>query len=181
MHFDNGLGESPARFDSPRTPEEAVVGLLISAGRRMRTRQPGDELEPSCFPLARHLMHRGSVRVSDLAALTELDASTVSRHVKMLEQRGIVERQPDPEDGRASLVRLSDAGHAAIEGAFSRRFDRIKAALEPWSQPDRDALQRLLSRLAADLREADQHEQREQHAQHSNDHAAQLTETGSSR
>jgi DNA-binding MarR family transcriptional regulator len=143
------------RFTSPRTAEEAVVGLLISAGRRLRTRHPEDEVEPSCFPLARHLMDSEGMRVSDLAALVELDTSTVSRHVKMLEEHRIIERGPDPEDGRASLVRLSDEGRASMQAAFERRFERIKSVLEPWSEADRSDLQRLLTRLAEDLRAAD--------------------------
>ncbi|MGH3444583.1 MAG: MarR family winged helix-turn-helix transcriptional regulator [Nocardioidaceae bacterium] len=150
----------PETFDEPRTAEEAVVGLLIQAGRRLRTRHPDDEVEPSCFPLAKHLMTGEGMRVSDLAERVELDQSTVSRHVKMLEENGIVERAPDPDDGRASLVRLSTAGRATVRATFERRFQRIKNVLEPWSQADRADLQRLLTRLAADLGAADDHEVR---------------------
>ncbi len=140
--------------EEPQSPEEAVIGLLMQAGRRLRTRHPEDQVDPSTFPLAKQLMCHDGMRLSDLAAKVELDASTVSRQIKQLEDKGLVERTADPDDGRASLIQLSPAGHRTMQAAFHRRFERIKAVLEPWSQQDKDLLQELLSRLAADLREA---------------------------
>ncbi|MEJ7691289.1 MAG: MarR family transcriptional regulator [Nocardioidaceae bacterium] len=141
-------------FETPSSPEESVIGLLMQAGRRLRTRHPEDEVDPSCFPLAKRLMCGDAMRVSDLAGQVELDTSTVSRQIKQLEYKGFLERTSDPDDGRASLVRLTDHGRATMEAAFRRRRERIKAALDPWSERDRDQLQKLLTRLAADLRVA---------------------------
>jgi DNA-binding MarR family transcriptional regulator len=128
--------------------------LLMQAGRRLRTRHPEDEVDPSTFPLAKLLMCHDALRVSDIAARLELDASTVSRQIKQLEDKAIVERTADPADGRASLVQLSGAGRTTIQSAFRRRYQRIKTVLEPWSDDDRAQLQRLLTRLATDLGEA---------------------------
>jgi DNA-binding MarR family transcriptional regulator len=155
----SGPASGPVHGDVPSSPEEAVIGLLMQAGRRLRTRHPEDAVEPSCFPLAKHLMRNDAMRVSDLAAMVELDTSTVSRQIKTLEDKGIVERTGDPADGRASLVRLSGLGRTAMQAAFQRRFERIKTVLEPWSQRDRDELQLLLTRLAADLRKSHEHEE----------------------
>lgn len=130
----------------------------MQAGRRLRTRHPEDHVEPSCFPLAKLLFH-DELRVSDLAARVELDTSTVSRQIRMLEDRGLVERTADPADGRASIVRLTDQGRQTLRAALQRRFDRIRGVLEPWSQRDRSELQRLLTRLAADLRAANDNEE----------------------
>lgn len=131
-----------------------MIGLLMQAGRRLRTRHPGDEVDPSTFPLAKQLMCHEAMRVTDLAAKVWLDASTVSRQIKQLEDKGIIERTADPADGRASLVKLSDEGRALMQAAFHRRFERIKDVLGPWSERDRSALQSLLTRLADDLRSA---------------------------
>jgi DNA-binding MarR family transcriptional regulator len=138
----------------PQSPEEAVIALLMQAGRRLRTRHPLDQIDPSSLPLAKQLLGTDAMRVSDLASCVELDTSTVSRQIKQLEDKGIVERTADPGDGRASLVRLSESGRATVIAGFRRRFDRIKAALEPWSDADRAQLQTLLTRLATDLRDA---------------------------
>lgn len=136
---------------SPQSPEEAVITLVMEASRRFRSRHPEDEVDPSSFPLAKQLMCHDAMRVSDLATRLGLDASTVSRQIKHLEDKGMVERTPDPADGRASLVQISSAGQASMQAAFRRRYERIKTALEPWTDADRDRLQALLTRLAADL------------------------------
>ena len=128
--------------------------LLMQAGRRLRTRHPEDLVDPSTFPLAKQLMWVEAMRVSDLAANIGLDASTVSRQIKQLEAVGVIERTPDPADGRASLVRLSTRGRATMQAAFQRRFKRIQEVLEPWNAKDRAHLQDLLTRLAADLASA---------------------------
>jgi DNA-binding MarR family transcriptional regulator len=140
--------------ETPSSPEEAVIGLLMQAGRRLRTRHPDDQVDPSTFPLAKQLLCHDAMRVSDLAAKVGLDASTVSRQIKQLEDKSIVERTHDPADGRASLVKLSDEGRATMQEAFRRRFERIKDVLGPWSDRDRYELQSLLTRLADDLRSA---------------------------
>jgi DNA-binding MarR family transcriptional regulator len=138
----------------PATAEEAVVGLLMQAGRKLRTRHPEDQVDPSTFPLAKMLMCHREMRVSDLATKVELDASTVSRQIKQLEDRLLVERTADPADGRASLVRLTPLGEEQIQAAMRRRFLRIKSALDSWDDADKDALRILLNRLANDLRDA---------------------------
>jgi DNA-binding MarR family transcriptional regulator len=146
--------QSKRDLDDPATPEEAVVRLLMQAGRKLRTRHPEDEVDPSTFPLVRALRCHDAMRVSDLAIAVELDASTVSRQIKQLEDKNIVERTTDPADGRASLVRLTGYGEEHMRAAFHRRFLRIKNALDPWSDADRQQLKTLLTRLAHDLRDA---------------------------
>lgn len=145
--------ESHPTTDLPASPEESVMGLLMQLGRMLRTRYPEDAVEPSCFPLAKPLL-RGPLRISDLANRCGLDTSTVSRHIKLLEDRGIVSRKPDTDDGRASLVSFTQEGSELIRAAFRRRMERIGAVLEPWSDSDRSKLRTLLVRLAADLRQA---------------------------
>jgi DNA-binding MarR family transcriptional regulator len=148
------MQQNSAMIEAPATPEEAVVGLLMQAGRKLRTRHPGDQVDPSTFPLAKMLICHKEMRVSDLAAKVELDASTVSRQIKQLEDKGLVERTADPADGRASLVRLTSQGEDTMHAAFQRRFQRIKDALAPWSETDRHHLMIMLNRLASDLRDA---------------------------
>lgn len=141
---------------TPNSPEQAVIFLLMQAGKRLNTRHPEDSVDPSSFPLAKQLMGVEAMRVSDLAATIGLDTSTVSRQIKQLEGLGILERTTDPADGRASLVRLSDTGRNTMQTAFARRYKRIQAVLEPWSDADRARLQTLLTRLAADLASANE-------------------------
>jgi DNA-binding MarR family transcriptional regulator len=149
---------SPEGFTAPTSPEQAVLFLLMQAGRRLRTRLADDLVEPTCFPLIKELMGTEAMRVSDVAASIGLDTSTVSRQIKQLEGAGILERTTDPADGRASLVRLTDTGRSTMRAAFERRFQRLRAVLQHWSDDDRAQLQSLLTRLAADLASANERE-----------------------
>jgi DNA-binding MarR family transcriptional regulator len=60
---------------------------------------------------------RRRLRMQDLAARTVLSRSRVSRLVDELVERALVDRQPDPTDGRASFAHLTAAGRAALRAA----------------------------------------------------------------
>lgn len=53
----------------------------------------------------------GSLSNRELAAQLQLDASTLSRTIDQLDLKGLVQRRPDPADGRAILLELSDRGN----------------------------------------------------------------------
>jgi DNA-binding MarR family transcriptional regulator len=124
---------------------------LLGIGRLMRQRVQGETLDTGSFWLLKALSASGPLRVTDLAACANLDASTVSRHVAQLHSSGLIERTPDPVDGRAQRVKLSDAGAHRIEAALRARRVRLEKALESWDPHDLDQLDRLLTRFAADV------------------------------
>jgi DNA-binding MarR family transcriptional regulator len=70
--------------------------------------------------------------VTDLARVLGVTQQAASKQVADLERRGLVRRRDDPEDGRARLVELSDAGRLAVEAASGSRratADEVAAAL----------------------------------------------------
>jgi DNA-binding MarR family transcriptional regulator len=84
-----------------------------------------------------------------------LDASTVSRHVRQLEERGLVSRTGDPDDRRASRVEVTELGGKALAASFEHRKQLIGQAITSWSDRDRHTLQRLASRFVDDLNAVD--------------------------
>ncbi len=54
-------------------------------------------------------------RLTDLAASADMSLSAMAELVDSLEQLGYVERRPDPRDGRAKLVCLTDTGWRAMQ------------------------------------------------------------------
>lgn len=123
---------------------------LARLGRRMRQRHPGEELDFGAILLMKSLLH-GPMRLSSLAGTLDLDASTVSRHVRHLEERGLLERSSDPEDGRASRVGLSALGRQRLEAGAERRRAFVGALLVDWPPEDREHLRLLLNRLLDEL------------------------------
>jgi len=138
-------------YDEPATAEEAVMVTLALLGRRMRARLPGEELDFAAILLLKALMHGGPMRLSALAASLDLDASTVSRQVRHLEDRGLLERTSDPDDGRASRITLSERGRVRLEAGARRRRAMVAQLLEHWPDRDREQLRVLLNRLLDDL------------------------------
>jgi DNA-binding MarR family transcriptional regulator len=52
-------------------------------------------------------------RLTDLAERAHMTKQSVGEVASDLEQRGYVERVPDPSDGRAKIIRLTERGHNA--------------------------------------------------------------------
>lgn len=135
----------------PATAEDALAQLMMTVGRRFRARLDGDTVDPSQAALLYTLKTRGSLRLGDIADAMKLDASTVSRHVQQLADRGFVERGPDPEDGRASIITLTDDGRAGLKSSFEQRRAILAEAIADWDDDEREQLRIQLSRLATAL------------------------------
>jgi DNA-binding MarR family transcriptional regulator len=140
--------EHPA---APETVEDALMSLMMALGRRVRHRQPGDTVDFSAFPILKVLSHQGPMRLSALAHVLSLDASTVSRHARQLEDRGLLERTHDPDDRRASRVAVSQRGQDCLVKVFETRRELITHSLDGLSGTERDTLRDLLTRLIANL------------------------------
>lgn len=91
------------------------------------------------------------VRVSELAESVDLDLSTVSRQVRDLVAGGLVDKAPDPDDGRASLLSLTAYGAAVLEAVSEGRREVLAEAIADWTDEERDELARSLLRLNAGL------------------------------
>ena len=107
----------------------------------------GEGVEWAAYGLLFQLVGTGPQRSSTLAETACVDPSTVSRQVAQLVKAGLVERQSDPEDGRASLLVATDAGRAVYQAKQEHRERMFARVLDGWSPADVEALTTLLSRL----------------------------------
>ncbi len=101
--------------------------------------------------LLRQLALTPGIRVADLADGCGLDASTASRHVRTLEDAGLLTRSGDPDDRRATSLSLTPAGREALDAGLRVRADLVHRATSHWSATERGHLAGLLSRLAEDV------------------------------
>jgi DNA-binding MarR family transcriptional regulator len=93
------------------------------------------------------LLRHGSLRPGALAEHLRIAPRSATEVVDDLQERGLVARTPDPDDRRATLVSLTDAGRAAsaaIAAARRQAAERFFAGLEA---ADRAELTRILRRL----------------------------------
>ncbi|MHB1058841.1 MAG: MarR family winged helix-turn-helix transcriptional regulator [Rhodanobacter sp.] len=90
----------------------------------------------------------GPMTLRDLADAMSTDAPAATVAINDLENRGLVERCPHPEDRRAKLVSITPAGRGVI-AATRRVVDEAPPALQSLSATDIKALQRILGKIAA--------------------------------
>jgi DNA-binding MarR family transcriptional regulator len=91
------------------------------------------------------------ITMAELAAIMRVRPSTASKTVARLVALGLVERQPEPEDGRLVRVRLTEKGKR-VSVAIERVWDEVEAELlETFDAKERKRLRKSLRRLAKNL------------------------------
>ena len=88
--------------------------------------------EFSALMLLFPLRFLGPMRVTDLAEAKQADPSTISRQAAQLVKAGLVRRESDPEDGRASRLAITDAGLTACRKLHDAREAFLAEVLSSW-------------------------------------------------
>jgi DNA-binding MarR family transcriptional regulator len=133
--------------DTTRIEQQLTI-LLRRTQRIHFTTATGEvELDRSGYGIMCRLHDEGAQRLSSLAQAFGLDPSTITRQVQALEANGLVLRQVDPTDRRASLLDLSEEGRELLTETRERRRAWLQAALDDWSAHDLEELGRLLEKF----------------------------------
>jgi DNA-binding MarR family transcriptional regulator len=122
----------------PAASERTALDLVIALHRLTRSlRQAGaaPTVAPTQLVVLAALRMNGPSRISEIAAQVPCSQPTATSVVAALDERGLVHRAPDPEDGRAVRVELSAAGAEVLSsvahgeaGELARRLARLPAA-----------------------------------------------------
>jgi DNA-binding MarR family transcriptional regulator len=143
--------------DVPRRLNAVVMHL----SRALRDRTPG-LLGPEHQSALTAVVVGGTVRIGDLARREAVTPPAMTKTVAALEQRGLVRRAPDPQDGRAVRVIATLAGKRLVLRGRDSRITRIRAALSRLDAVDHgrleaaiDALERLVTEVAGQSDQAD--------------------------
>ncbi len=118
----------------------------------------GESIDRAGYWLMVRLSGQAPVRLSELAGTVELDLSTVSRQMRDLVACGLVDKVPDPVDGRASLLSLSRRGWAVLESVSEARRQALAEVINAWSDEERTELTSGLRRLEDGLHRAHEHQ-----------------------
>lgn len=136
------------------TELDGEIGVMVRRIRRViadhaRTVHP--DLQSASYLLLGYLANNGPQRGSVVADQLGIDKGAVSRQAQHLEDLGLLDRSPDPDDGRASLLAASPRAVAALAEVRARRWATIDERLAGWSDADLAAFVRLLGRYNASL------------------------------
>ncbi len=129
-----------------------ALGLLLRRSTRTNlharlTEGLGEAVDDLTYPVLSGLARTGPLSAADLGREIGLDRTTVTRRADRLERTGLLERRPDPADGRATLLALTDDGHATVAVTRRRLAADIETALAGWPPEDARTFARLLRRF----------------------------------
>lgn len=134
-----------------RTAVEEAARLrvvLLRFYRQVRSHS-GHDITPSQSSALSRIEQCGPLRLGALAEAEGTTPATLSRLIDGLAGRGLIERLPDPCDGRASLIQLSPQGGALLAELRSRSTAALRAALSCLSDEQRAVLAGALPVLEA--------------------------------
>ncbi len=145
----------PAAASEVATDRAALAArlrlVLMRSARRLR-QEGGGELTPSQTAALATLHRHGPLAPSELADREQVKRPTAARVIARLEEEGLVERAPHPEDGRSTLVAVTAHGEQVLLAARARRTAFLHERLDALAPDDVEALARaadVLERLLA--------------------------------
>lgn len=116
--------------------------------RQLRGLATDGDLTPSQTAVLIRLWKEGASSASALAGAEKIRPQSMATIVAALEQRGLVERAPDPEDGRRQLVSLTTTGRRRADSDRREREEWLARAIhERYSERERRVILEALTLL----------------------------------
>jgi len=135
------------RHDPAPADGDLAGRLALAVGRlNRRIRSSTGGLSHGQLSALSTIVRSGPLRPSEISAIEVVAAPTITRLVSDLEGRGLVTRQPDPDDGRSFFVTGTETG---IELLSRARSDRARAVAAILADLDDDQVEQLRSAIAA--------------------------------
>ena len=126
--------------------------LRLALGQLMRRLRAEHRFPISHGAVLGRLDREGPQSVSDLATKERIRPQSMAQTVSDLESDGLVQRTPDPDDGRRALVSLTEHGNDTLQAERRNREGWLARAIDDDLSPEeqrtlREAVE-LLRRLA---------------------------------
>jgi DNA-binding MarR family transcriptional regulator len=149
-------------MNTSHTTAQALLSTLPLVHRLMIVELKQENGEDTTMPQFRVLSYlsESPLTVSDIARLRRVSFQSAGELVQTLVERGWIERIPDPNDRRQSLLHLTSEGKHAYERAQSHMVERLSGLLDSLSQGEQNMIQgamRLLQTLLASEEHDDRH------------------------
>ena len=133
------------KVDTTLTDAAARLRLgIVRTARRLRQEAAGEAglLTPTSTAALATIERHGPLTPSEIAELERVKRPTVTRTLGCLEREGLVERTPDPSDGRSSLVSVNAAGRERLRRLRGRKNAYLAKRMRDLPAEDIAALER---------------------------------------
>ncbi|MFI6265849.1 MarR family winged helix-turn-helix transcriptional regulator [Micromonospora sp. NPDC051006] len=128
--------------------------LLIALPARLgRDLARNSGLSPADYEVLSTLSEKPNRRwaLKDLAAKMEWSRSRLSHHAARMQGRGLIDKEPDPQDARGCILHLTDDGFRVLEDAAPHHVVSVRSRFLDHLNPDELEVLRKLSTRIADL------------------------------
>jgi DNA-binding MarR family transcriptional regulator len=133
--------------DEDESLAESFWGVAAALRRRSRETLAPWDIAPSHSRALGVLANHGVMRLSELSDHLRIAARSTTEVVDALEERGLIERRPDPHDRRATLVALTAEGVRVSDTIRAARAEDAEQFFSRLSEADRRHLYRILRKL----------------------------------
>lgn len=110
-------------------------------------------ISQSRLELLHQLYEVNEISQSALQKEVNIDSAAVTRHLKQLEEKGMVMRRKNPEDNRVTFVRLTDEGRNRIKDYREGKQIFISKVLMDFTDEERTKLSDMLTRIQNNIEE----------------------------
>jgi DNA-binding MarR family transcriptional regulator len=149
---------TPNAKDTPLTDAAAQLRLgIVRTARRLRQEAAAEAtgLTPTSTSALATIERHGPLTPSELAKLERVRRPTVTRTLGCLEREGLVERTPDPADGRSALVSVNGAGRERLRRLRGRKNAYLARRMRDMPAADVEVLERAAEILEGMLESED--------------------------
>jgi DNA-binding MarR family transcriptional regulator len=152
------MAGKPERSSLIQTLDEAINAFnrdgRLSRQRAIRRgrRLTGLDWTYSALLIMEEMKESRTLRMTELADLIGATPPTITKLVKDLEGQGLVSRVPDEQDGRASILSLTEEGRRMAESIGGQRIADLHQVITEWSDDDLERFITLFERLRTDMR-----------------------------
>jgi DNA-binding MarR family transcriptional regulator len=126
----------------------ADLRLAVTRLARLLRQRAETGITPSMLSALASIERLGPVTIGRVALAEQVQPPTMTVIVGRLEGDGLVAREPDPEDRRAALVRVTPDGRRLLERSRSRKTAYLARRLRSLGPEDRAAVEAVLPVLA---------------------------------
>jgi len=133
------------RLDIPLSERAAHLRTaIVRTARRLRQEAAAETtgLTPTSVAALATIERHGPMTPSEIAKVERVKRPTVTRTLGCLEREGLIDRTPDPADGRSALVSVNGSGRERLRRLRSRKNAYLARRMRDLSPEEVDTLER---------------------------------------
>jgi DNA-binding MarR family transcriptional regulator len=137
--------------EDDRTAVNSLRGAVMRLSRRLRHQRVDESLSATEMSVLGTLARCGTATPGELARREQVQPPSMTRIVAMLEAKGLVRRDPHPDDRRQVVVRQTEQAEAMLDESRRKRNAWLTQLAEKLTDEERDVLRRaapVLEKLA---------------------------------